>query len=124
MSRTVVLWLAIAGILIQPLDLGSNRIPAMASDGTPGLLVICAVHGVSHIEFESSRDASGKPTGSAKTCGVCLFCNTIEPTVATVGILLGPFPPTTSAHLIQPADSERASTNQSAYSERAPPALV
>lgn len=124
MSRTVVLWLAMAGILVQPLVLGSSRIPAMASDGAPGYLAICEGHGVSHVEFDGGHGAPDERNGSAKTCGVSLICHTIAPVMPPVVMLLGVLPPTTSTNLIQSADPTRADPGQSAYSERAPPALV
>jgi hypothetical protein len=123
-SRTAVLWLAIAGVLLQPLVLGSNRISVIAGDGTPGFLVICAGHGVSHVEFESGREAPGEPNGSAETCDVCLFCHTVSPTLASVSVLLGALTPATSTNLIRSAGSARADASRFAYSERAPPAQV
>jgi len=123
-ARTAVLWLAIAGILLQPLALGSNRIPAMASDGTPGYLVICAGHGVSHVEFEGGTGASGEPAGAAESCDVCLFCHTVAPTLAPASLLLGGLLPITSTTLARSVDPAQTDPGRSAYSERAPPALI
>jgi hypothetical protein len=123
-ARNVFLRLAIAGILLQPLVLGFNWIPAIAGDGTPENFKIYASHGISHAEFEGGPDTPGGQSRQVETCGVILFCHTAVPAMAPTGMLLSEPSPTTSTKPIRSAGPERVDPDRSAYSERAPPALV